>query len=210
MSTTKTIFVTGFPGFLAGRLVKKLASTDTRFFLLVQKQFFEKAVSDIALISSATGTPSKNFVILKGDITEPNLGLNPADLESVIEETTDIFHLAAIYDLEVKKDLAYSVNVEGTRNVNELAKRVENLTRYNYVSTCYVAGKRDDRIYENELEHDAGFRNYYEETKYFAELKVHNLKGSLPPFQKAKSYYNNLKSLLLNAQGMKQMILLDF
>ncbi|MEO6334901.1 MAG: SDR family oxidoreductase, partial [Pyrinomonadaceae bacterium] len=49
-----------------------------------------------------------------------------------------------------------------------------------YVSTCYVAGKRLGRILEKDLEHKAGFRNFYEETKYFAELEVEKLKAELP------------------------------
>ena len=100
--------------------------------------------------------------------------------KSSLNETTDVYHLAAIYDLEVKKELAYRVNVEGTKNVNELVTKIENLRRYNYVSTCYVAGKRDDVIFESELIHDKGFRNYYEETKYFAEVEVEKLKATHP------------------------------
>ncbi|REJ77371.1 MAG: NAD-dependent epimerase/dehydratase family protein [Acidobacteria bacterium] len=180
MSTTKKIFVTGFPGFLAGRLVERLAGPDVEFFLLVQEQFFDKAMKDIAEISERTGTPAKNFAVIGGDITEVDLGMNEADVETVIRETTDVFHLAAIYDLAVEKELAYKVNVKGTEYVSDLVRRMPKLHRYNYISTCYVAGKRDDRIFENELEHDEGFRNYYEETKYFAELEVEALKNELP------------------------------
>jgi thioester reductase-like protein len=45
---------------------------------------------------------------------------------------------------------------------------------------CYVAGRQKGRILETDLEHDAGFRNFYEETKYLAELEVENLKQDLP------------------------------
>ncbi|HEY0431848.1 MAG TPA: SDR family oxidoreductase, partial [Pyrinomonadaceae bacterium] len=48
------------------------------------------------------------------------------------------------------------------------------------VSTCYVSGKRKGQILETELRHDAGFRNFYEETKYLAELEVESLKAELP------------------------------
>ena len=78
------------------------------------------------------------------------------------------------------KDLAYRVNLDGTRNVNDFACSVKNLRRYNYISTCYIAGKRLGDILETELEHNAGFRNNYEETKYLAEIEVDKLKGSLP------------------------------
>ena len=78
------------------------------------------------------------------------------------------------------RDLAVRVNLEGTRNVNQFAGSLRHLKHYHYVSTCYVAGKRKGVIFENELRHDAGFRNYYEETKYLAEMEVDALKSELP------------------------------
>ncbi len=180
MSIKQSIFVTGFPGFIAKRLIEKLAGTETQFFLLVQEAFNQKALSDVQEIAASTGSPLRNFVIIRGDITEPDLGMTEADKEVVLNETTDVYHLAAIYDLSVKKEIGYRVNVEGTKNVNDIVRRINNLRRYNYVSTCYVAGLRDDIIYENELNHDKGFRNYYEETKYFAEVEVEKLKEICP------------------------------
>ncbi len=124
--------------------------------------------------------PCSNFHILEGDITQPNLGMTQSDLAIASSQPTVIFHLAAIYDLAVVRDLAMQVNVAGTRNVNEFAQSLPNLRHYHYVSTCYVAGKRKGRILETELEHTAGFRNYYEESKYLAEMEVEALKSSLP------------------------------
>jgi thioester reductase-like protein len=180
MKFSETIFLTGFPGFIAERLVRRMARRDTQFFLLVQKQFIEKAMRDIEKISAETDTPLENFALIEGDITLENLGMNEKDLKSAQAETTDIFHLAAIYDLDVKKNPAFAVNVEGTKNVNEFARSLPNLRRYNYISTCYVAGKRNGEILETELEHQAGFRNFYEETKYLAEMEVEKLKDDLP------------------------------
>lgn len=180
MSFTRTIFVTGFPGFIAERLVARLAKEENQFFLLVQPQFVEQAVEAVEELSKATGTPLENFAVIEGDITRPDLGMDPDDAATVRYETTDVFHLAAIYDLAVERELATRVNLEGTRNVNEFVKGLKLLKRYNYVSTCYVAGKRTGVIREDELEHDKGFRNYYEETKYLAEMDVEKLKSELP------------------------------
>jgi thioester reductase-like protein len=72
------------------------------------------------------------------------------------------------------------VNLDGTRNVNQFARSINDLWRYHYVSTCYVAGKREGIILETELLHDEGFRNHYEETKYLAEVEVETLKSELP------------------------------
>ncbi len=148
MNFHETIFLTGFPGFIATRLVKRLAYTDTQFFLLVQQQFIEKAMQAVKEIAKATNTPLENFALIEGDIVQENLSISEKDLSIVRRETTDVYHLAAVYDLAVEKDLAYRVNVEGTRNVNEFVKNLPNLRRYNYVSTCYVSGRRKGVIYE--------------------------------------------------------------
>lgn len=176
----ETVFLTGFPGFIAGRLVKRLAKEGARFILLVQPALVARAREDIELIVSETGAKAENLSIVAGDITKANLGMSQAEFERARKETTTLFHLAAIYDLAVARDVAIRVNFEGTRNVNNFAKSVEHLRRYHYVSTCYVSGKREGLIMEVELEHDAGFRNHYEETKYRAELEVDSLKSTLP------------------------------
>ncbi len=180
MAFSRTIFITGFPGFIAGRLVSALARPDVQFFLLVQPQFVETAALLAERVADDMAVPAENFALIEGDITKPDLGMSAEDLAAVRRETTDVHHLAAIYDLEVEREPAFAVNVEGTRNVNELCRSLPNLRRYNYVSTCYVSGKREGRILETELEHDAGFRNFYEETKYLAEMEVERLKGDLP------------------------------
>ena len=180
MSFDETIFLTGFPGFIAARFVKRLANAETRFFLLVQTEFVEKAMREIEKIAAEKSVPIENFALVKGDITRENLGISDADLKNIRAETTQVFHLAAIYDLAVAKNPAFKVNVEGTKNVNNFVKNLARLKRYNYVSTCYVAGRREGLIREDELAHDAGFRNSYEETKYLAETEVEKLKSEIP------------------------------
>ncbi len=176
----ETIFVTGFPGFIAGRLVEELAAEKTQVFLLVQNTFVQKAIEDIEEIAERTSVPLENFALIEGDLGEEQIGMSNEDYESIIHEVTDVFHLAAAYSLDVDKDLAYRVNLKGTENINNLVKKIKNLRRYNYVSTCYVAGEREDRIFETELEHGEAFRNYYEETKYHAEILVEELKADYP------------------------------
>lgn len=172
--------MTGFPGFIAVRLAARLARPDVQFFFLVQPQFVDAAMRAVDMISADTATPADNFALVEGDISQKDLGISEEDLKIILAETTDLFHLAAIYDLAVAKEPAERVNLIGTRNVNDLARSVEHLNRYNYISTCYVAGKRTGRILETELKHDAGFRNNYEETKYLAEIEVEDLKEELP------------------------------
>ena len=180
MALDETIFLTGFPGFIAGRLVERLALDGARFLLLVQPAFAGRARKEIARLAGRTGATADRFRVLEGDITRGDLGLSAPDLERARGGATVLFHLAAVYDLAVAREVGMRVNVEGTRNVNLFARTLPKLRRYHYVSTCYVAGRRTGRILESELRHEAGFRNFYEETKYLAELEVEGLKGELP------------------------------
>ncbi len=83
-----------------------------------------------------------------------HLGLSGEEYQQLCDTVTDIFHLAAISYLGVPKDIAWRVNVDGTRNVLELARDCEKLRRLNHFSTCYVSGDRVGVIAEDEL--DAG------------------------------------------------------
>ncbi len=180
MAFDETVFLTGFPGFIAGRLLKRLAQEDASFLLLVQPQLLERAHRELEPLANQTGKPLSDFRILEGDITQTNLGLSHTDLQLARSEASTVFHLAAIYDLAVARETAMKVNVDGTRNVNEFSRTTRNLRRYNYISTCYVAGKRSGPIRETELRHTAGFRNFYEESKYLAEVDVDALKSEMP------------------------------
>jgi len=180
MTDRETFFITGFPGFIANRLLERLARKECNFILLVQPSLVMRAHDEINRIGSLTGRSVAEFQFVQGDIAEPNLALNASDLELVQQETTRVFHLAAVYDLAVPEDVAMRVNVGGTRNVVALARSLPHLKQFHHVSTCYVAGKREGVILESELRHEAGYRNYYEESKYLSELEVDSAKGDLP------------------------------
>ena len=180
MRHDETFFITGFPGFIANRLVQRLAESTESLILLVQPALLQRAEEEVARISKKALRSPKNFRIVQGDISLPNLGLSDSALEIVRAETTRVFHLAAIYDLAVARDPAMKINVEGSRNLKELVRTLPRLRHLHHVSTCYVAGKREGVILETELRHEAGFRNFYEESKYFSEIEIDKLKSELP------------------------------
>lgn len=172
------LFLTGFPGFIAGRLLARLAPATASVTLLAEERFAARAIDEAAALAARLELPRDRFEVVIGDITEEGCGLSPAVRDRLAERTDTVFHLAAIYDLAVEADLAERVNVRGTENVNRLVASLPRLERYHYVSTYAVAGKRTGVIREAELEHDAGFHNHYEETKYRAEIAVRRLAAS--------------------------------
>jgi len=74
MPDRETFFITGFPGFIADRLLERLARKQCRFILLVQPSWLDRARHEIDRIAQLTGRSSEEFRIVEGDITQPRLG----------------------------------------------------------------------------------------------------------------------------------------
>ncbi len=163
-----TILFTGFPGFIGGRLIPRLLEQDpaARVVALVEPRMVEKARSAAAAIDSA------RVLVEPGDITDPRLGLSAARYAELARSTTQVHHLAAIYDLAVPLAIAERVNVLGTQHVLAFCRAAPNLERHHYVSTCYVAGWRSGRVMEADLNAGQPFKNHYESTKFGAEVLV--------------------------------------
>ena len=172
--------ITGFPGFIASQLVRQLFGDGVtkQFFAVVLATEMTKAQHEAEQI--ITQFPGCKIELIEGDITLPNLGIDNAELDVITSRIHVVWHLAAIYDLAVPRDIAWKVNVHGTELVNEFVITLPNLRRYMYFSTAYVAGRRTGKLLETELIKPQSFKNYYEETKYEAELLVNDLKNCVP------------------------------
>ncbi|MEN2767800.1 SDR family oxidoreductase [Ornithinibacillus xuwenensis] len=179
-----TYFITGFPGFLATSLVKQLIrdhyNNVEHIYLLVLPSQQSIASESLRHIIENDELIRENFTIVRGDITKENLMLDSTISPTLTKKITHLFHLAAVYDLAVPKAVAYNVNVNGTDNVNKWLRNIENLKRYIYFSTAYVSGKREGKIFENELVEGQEFRNHYEHTKYLAEYLVKERVNEIP------------------------------
>jgi nucleoside-diphosphate-sugar epimerase len=182
MFVSHTYFFTGFPGFIASRMIKKLLQRDqhAHFELLVHPSQWEKAHKEVEWLVRSHFGQSKQFTILKGDITKDNLCLSDQEMQGLLHKITHVFHLAAIYDLAVPRDIAYEVNVVGTNNVNRWVQQLTHLQRYVYFSTAYVSGDRTGPILETELNRSQKFKNFYEETKFQAEMLVQEIRDHVP------------------------------
>jgi len=184
------VLLTGFPGFLGSELVRRILSRKTKpsVVCLVQPKFMSLAKKRLAEIEAelapASGKGARaglagRLQLVTGDITQKDLGLeNPATLA---REVSEIFHLAAVYDLSVKRESAMKINVLGTRNVLDFAGRCAKLRRLQYISTCYVSGRYAGIFREDDLVRGQEFNNFYEETKYLAEVEVReSMKAGMP------------------------------
>ncbi|MGH9456942.1 MAG: SDR family oxidoreductase [Thermoanaerobaculia bacterium] len=91
-----------------------------------------------------------------------------------------IIHCAGRSDFSIAADEADEANVALTGRILDFAASCRHLDRIVLLSTVYVAGRRTGVIREDELEHDAGFVNEYERSKYAMELLATRRRASLP------------------------------
>lgn len=174
-----TYFITGFPGFIGKRLVPALLEKDSesKVFLLVQAQYEKRARAELEKLGHNAVSRTSIFV---GDIVDMHLGLSSAEYRTLVEHVTDIFHLAALYSHGSDAKILRRVNVDGTRNVLELALDCKHLRRFNHMSTTVVSGERVGVIAEDELDEGQQFRGAYEQSKFEAERLVQRLSDSIP------------------------------
>lgn len=180
-STAPTVLLTGFPGFLGSELVPRILRRGKRqqVTCLIQPKFAELAERRAAELVAAEPSFRGRIELVTGDLTRQRLGLD--DAAGLARRTTEVFHLAAIYDLAVRREIAMRVNVEGTKRVLDFAAECARLERVQYVSTCYVSGRFAGIYREDGLDKGQEFNNFYEESKFLAEVAVQErMRGGLP------------------------------
>jgi thioester reductase-like protein len=165
---------TGFPGFIGARLLPRLLELrpGSTFRCLVQEKFLGAARSAVLEIERTHPHTRGRITTLAGDITQPELGLDRDAARALKDELAGAYHLAAVYDLAVKKELGVRINVEGTSNVLRFLEGAPRLERLHYVSTAYVSGTASGTFRETDLDVGQSFKNHYEETKFLAEMEV--------------------------------------
>ena len=169
-----SVFMTGFPGFIGSALIERLLERydkEVRIVCLVQPKFAEAARQKAQQLERAHPDFEGRIQLVEGDITLPDLGLGSRGKE-LQQDVVEIYHLAAIYDLAIRREPAMKVNVEGTRHVLQFAEHCPRLKRFQYTSTCYVSGRYPGKFTEQDLDKGQKFNNYYEETKFLAEVEV--------------------------------------
>jgi thioester reductase-like protein len=168
------ILFTGFPGFIGMRLVPRILelAPEARLECLVQEKFRDLAVRSVETIEASHRHARGRIGLVAGDITVEGLGIEAKRARELRRALRQCWHLAAVYDLAVARDVGRRINVEGTKNVLEFVRGAPRFERLQYVSTAYVSGSHRGTFRETDLDVGQGFKNHYEETKFQAEVEV--------------------------------------
>ena len=173
----RSIFITGYPGFIAGQLLGRfLAEPDTTVRMLVIPAM--RVAAEAAREAIVDGKERTEIIL--GDITRPGLGLDEATRTRLAAEVDTVYHLAAIYDLATPRYISRLVNLTGTEHVLDFCESLPRLKRFVYFSTAYVSGTRTGPVLEDELRQATAWKNYYELTKWEAEVAVQRRWNRIP------------------------------
>lgn len=167
-----THLVTGATGLVGGALVLELlAETDDRVLALARPgdtSADERLHSSLRTAATAYGLDASSLPLhrvqaLPGDITAEGCGVPDRSVQADV-----LWHSAASlrYEDRYEADIRRT-NVDGTRNVLELARR-SGVRVANMISTAYVAGRKQGRVAEVPQD-GTQVHNHYERSKVDAE-----------------------------------------
>ena len=170
------ILITGASGLLGAEVVERLLDAGHSVVGVTH------SVRDITTNSgrkikagrwSGSFPPAGQLLLVSGDITQPQLGLDDQTYQTLQAESDRIIHSAALTAFGRHPDKYQAINRLGTEHVIELAMP-EGRTpiRLIQISTAYVCGEKAGRISETDLVRGQQFGNPYEVSKYGAELAV--------------------------------------
>lgn len=161
--------VTGGTGFIGRRVVSQLLARgeDAEVWVLVRRE----SLAHFERLALEWGCQAKALV---GDLTATNLGLTDeavAELGSV----DHVVHCAAIYDITADETSQRAANVEGTRAVIDLARRLD--ATLHHVSSIAVAGTYHGEFTEDDFDVGQDLPTPYHQTKFEAEMLVRSAPG---------------------------------
>lgn len=152
------ILLTGGNGLVGSYVARKLLIENEAFKILV------RANSDLTLLKDVLS----GIQIIEGDI------LDIVSLEIALEGVDQIIHCAAVVSFgEINTEQMYKINVEGTKNVVNVAL-ANGIKRFCYLSSVAAIGRdtKKLRIDENTKWVESNMNSQYAISKYQAELEV--------------------------------------
>jgi NAD(P)-dependent dehydrogenase (short-subunit alcohol dehydrogenase family) len=152
--------VTGGTGFIGRHLLGELVKRkDAEVFALVRPQSRAKLAARSGKVTA-----------VEGDIGKKGLGISAADRERL--QGAEVFHLAAVYNLEATEKENQLANVEGTRNVVAFTNAIK-AARLHHVSSIAVAGGSfQGEFGEDMFDEGQELEQPYYKTKHEAEKIV--------------------------------------
>lgn len=152
------IFITGINGLVGSYIARNLLTRGEKIRGLRRKN------SDLSLIQDI----EQEIEWFEGDI------LDVMSLDKAMEDCENIIHCAAMVSFAPKeRAMMYKVNVEGTRNMVNIALQ-KSIRKFLFVSSIAAIGRQKgvETVNEENKWVDSDLNSHYSKTKYLAEMEV--------------------------------------
>lgn len=175
----KTVVINGANGYVASNFINTMLKQKCRVVALVRankkhsaKERMMKILADI----DDDMVDSSNLEVYDYSLLDNNFSMAEKDLKSIFRNKVEYFHFAASLKYDEKSiDEIFSTNVEGVDNsIKVFSEYATQNSRFFYIGTAYSCGRFngvfEEKFYKNQ--EISAFRNYYEQSKRFAENSV--------------------------------------
>jgi long-chain acyl-CoA synthetase len=168
MTSSNTLLITGATGLVGEGVLRAMLEADAelRVYALIRNE------GSWARLSHALGNSAGRVTPVEGDLCRRGLAIDYGIRRKLTREVTTVVHAAANTCFSTPLAEARRVNTDGTRQLLSLCRAFGGLRRFTFVSTAYVAGRRQGVVLERDNGRDAGWVNAYERSKYEAECLV--------------------------------------
>lgn len=174
------LFITGASGAIGSALIPRLLAMPGQRVTMLLRSASDAAMAErVDRMARYWGLSSEalrdRVTAVRGDIRQPHLGLQPAQLAEIAESTTHVVHSAADVRLNMTPAEAHASAVVPTQTLLDFARRAASngmLCKVEVVSTVGVWGRTPGNLPEAPVPPDAGFHNTYEAAKWEAEALI--------------------------------------
>lgn len=162
-------FVTGGTGFIGRFLVARLLKReDAVVYLLCRKSSHGKFHD----LMDELGATEQQLVPIFGDISQDAL-VSGEDLSKLKGTIDHVFHLAAIYDMNMSEAEGEAINNQGTRNVVNFVNQLGGKVKLHHMSSIAVAGTEWEGVFkESMFDEGQTFNHPYYSSKFTSEKIV--------------------------------------
>jgi NAD(P)-dependent dehydrogenase (short-subunit alcohol dehydrogenase family) len=161
-----TYFVTGATGFIGRRLVERLLAREGDIHVVVRDGSTGKLDALVERLGGA-----ERIHAVRGDLSEPMLGVDASVRAALRGKVDHFFHLAAIYDMTADETQNALLNVAGTQNAIDLANYLE-AGIFHHTSSVAVAGTYEGHFNEDMFDEGQEQPSPYHRTKFQSEKLV--------------------------------------
>ncbi|XP_050561979.1 putative fatty acyl-CoA reductase CG5065 [Spodoptera frugiperda] len=150
----KSVFITGGTGFLGKVFIEKLLYScpdiDKIYMLIREKkgqsirERMTKIVADPLFNRLKDKRPGDldKIVLVPGDITVPGLGISEENETILTDKVSVVIHSAATVKFNEPLATAWNINVEGTKMIMALSRRMKRIEVFIHISTAYTNTNR--------------------------------------------------------------------